>query len=396
MVVALVAGLAGAVGMYLALQDPAEWVGRFVVNGQRVADDDFSPAELDLFVEEIALTARLPQVISTVEEVTGLVEEDDYEITTGQAINSVGLINITVVTGSPEAARAVATETAIAALELTLTSQRSGLAATRNQLQDAFDEADQRASELTELAGGVDPVVAYDRAAALLLDRQDFLANRPTVTVTDDNGNQVTRPAPEPDGPTLEELQAEVDRLQPLSREYNQITAEIDQLRLQLSGRNNSIREIDGAIAGLATEREVPFVISEVEVEEASRISSLLTGVLLFAIPAAVLMIVLFVLYDLIRPRPEPLYPAQPIDSYGILEAGSARALPEASITTLVVVDDDDRPTTGARDDRDAPETSDKDEIYDVDDEDDDEGESDPPRKSKSSRWGRDAAKEAG
>lgn len=388
---ALVAGLAGAAGMYFALQNPAEWVGRFVVNGQRVADDDFSPAELDLFVEEISLATRLPQVRSTVEEVTGLVEEEDYEITANQAPASVGLINISVVTDSAEAVRLVAIETAIAALDLTLTSQKSGLEAGRDQLRTALTEADERIGEIAAAAGGVDAVVAYDRAAALLLDRQDFLNNRPTVTVADANGNLVERPAPDPVGPSLEELQAEVDRLEPLSREFKQVTAEVNQLSLQLSGRNNSIREIDGAIASLATERDSPFIVSEVEVEEASRISGLLTGVLLFAVPAALLMIIVFVLYDLIRPKPEPLQPAQPLDSFGILEAGSARALPEASITTLVVVDDEVAERSVSEDSD--TEDEDSDAIYDVEDEDTD---AQPPRKSKSSRWGRDADSKAG
>ena len=379
---ALVAGLAGAVGMYLALQEPIEWVGRFVVNGQRVADDDFTPAELDLFVEEIVLSARLPQVVNTVEETTGLVEEEDYEITTSQAPASVGLINVTAVSGSPEAVRTVAIETSLVAMDLTLTGQRSGLEAGRAELQLALDTADQRANELIEAAGGVSPEVAYDRAVALLFDRQDFLENRPTITVTDANGNQVTRPAPEPESPTLEELEATVESLQPIFREFQQITAEINQLTLQVSTRNSSIREIDAAIASLATEREAPFVISEVELEEASRISGLLTGVLLFAVPAALIMIVLLVLYDLIFGRPEPTAPAQPLDSYGILEAGSARAaLPEASITTLVVVDDE--PDEEPEPEEAAAESG------------DDTGDDGPTRR-KSNRWGRDAGSKAG
>ncbi len=320
---ALVAGLAGAVGMYMALQEPIEWVGRYVVNGQRIADDDFTPAELDLFVEEIVLSARLPQVINEVEEITGLVEEEDYEITTAQAPASVGLINVTVVSGSPEAVRTVAVETSLAAMDSTLTGQRSGLEAGRSELQLALDAADRRSNELIEAAGGVSPEVAYDRAVALLFDRQDFLENRPMVTVTDPDGNQVTRPADEPESPTLEELEADVENLQPVFSEYQRVTAEINQLTLQVSSRNGSIREIDAAIASLATEREAPFVISEVEIEEASRISGLLTGILLFAVPAALIMFVLLVLYDLIFGRSESTEPAQPLDSYGILEAGS-------------------------------------------------------------------------
>ena len=76
----LIAGLAGAYGLFLALDEPAQWQARYVLNASRIADDDLTPLELDIFVEEIAQTARFPQVEIVVEDRLGLVNEEDYEI----------------------------------------------------------------------------------------------------------------------------------------------------------------------------------------------------------------------------------------------------------------------------------------------------------------------------
>ncbi len=49
LILALVAGLAGAYGLFGALSEPAEFQARYVLNANRVAEDDFTPAELDIF-----------------------------------------------------------------------------------------------------------------------------------------------------------------------------------------------------------------------------------------------------------------------------------------------------------------------------------------------------------
>ncbi|MGI9605927.1 MAG: hypothetical protein ACR2P0_07280 [Acidimicrobiales bacterium] len=380
----IIAGFAGAIGLFFALGEDAQWVSRYVINGQRVADDDLTPQELDIFVEEIVQTTKFPSVVNEVERRTGLVEEEHYEVTVSQAPASVALANVNVVSDTPDNARSVAVETSLIAIENTLEDARASLEATRDQLDRARRDADLRSAELVREAGGVNPTTAYNRAANQLLDRIAFLANPPTVTTIDDDGNTIIEPAPEPE-PPMADLEAEVARLEPVDREYQQINAEINELTLKLSERNDSIREINGSIALLQTERENPFVLDEVVTEEASRISGLLTGLLLFAVPAALLTILAFVVFDLIWHKPEPV--EEEFDPNAVLDAPSHRALPEANVTSLVVVDAEGRVN---------PDPPDRDVLAEDDGASSDDPDDDPtPKRGRTTRWGRDASSKA-
>lgn len=416
-VLALIAGTAAAVGLYLALGEPAKFVTRFVVSVKDVADDDLTPAEISNFSERIVIDMKLPQTITEVERVTGLVEEDDYEIGIQRSPSSSEIIDINVVADTADNAEDVAVETAIAGLNRTLSGERGVLSRDIDAQLGALRTEEEREDQLIDEAGGINPTTAYIRAQDRLLDRQAFFANRPTVVLPDDDGNLVTQPAPEPEGPTLEQLQAEVERLEPISREYDQVRARIDDLNLRLADDRDSLREFDTAIADLETEREEPSVIQKVDTEEASRISALLTGLLLFAIPAALVTIVLFVIFDLLFRRTDDSYiSAQPLDAHGVLDPVSHPALPEASVAQLVVVDDQGNESTPI-----AAELNDGvggiydgvGGIYDADndfDAHDDSGGGRPDdggspdgsggskstSKSKDSRWGRDAGSKAG
>ncbi len=404
----LLAGIAGAIGVFLALGEPAQWQARYVVNGQRVADDALQPAELNIFVEEIATTMKLPVVIDLVEERTGYVEEIDYEITVNQSGSSVALIDVNVVADEPEIAQAVAVETAVAGLEVTLDKTRQSVQATVDQLEDAIDQNTIRIAELTGDAGGINPTLAYDSAAQAVLDRRAFLANPPTTQETDEDGNVTTVQVPEPE-PPLAELEAEVDRLAPLEREHTQLVNENNEFALRLSERRASVRDADGSIAALATERDAPNIIDEVVTEETSRLSGLLTGLLLFAVPATLLFIAACWVYDLLRPKtPEPAGVA--VEAHGELDAATSRALPEASVTPLVVVDEgDEEHIIDVESTETATATADDDELddddrTDVDDDldndlhggDDLDDEDDTPDSTRSNRWGRDASSKAG
>ena len=184
-------------------------------------------------------------------------------------------------------------------------------------------------------------------------------------------------------------------RLEPIDREYQQLIAQINELSIRRSDRSATIREFNGSLAVLDNERETSFVISEVVTEETSRISSLLSGVLLFAVPAALVTILLFVIVDLFRRKPaEEFEPADSFDAAGVLDAASTRALPEASVTTLIVVDEDESDVLAEdEDEEEADDDSDEDSDESDDDDDDDD---DSSSKSKSSRWGRDAGSKAG
>ncbi len=391
LVVVLLAGLAGALGVLLALGDPAQWQARYVVNGQRVADDTLAPAELDIFVEEIATTMRLPIVIGLVEERTGYVEEEDYEITVNQSGSSVALVDVNVVADDPVIAQTVAVETAIAGLEITLDKTRQSLQATVDQLDDAIEQNEIRIAELTSEAGGINPTLAYDNAAQAVLDRRAFLANPPTEEVTDDEGN-VTEVQVEEPAPPLAELEATVERLAPLDREFTQLANENTELSLRLSERRASVRDAAGSITALDTERDAPQIIDEVVTEETSRITALLTGLLLFAVPVVLGLIALYWIYDLLRPPTRTTgHDAADIDAHGTLEAASARALPEARITPLVVVDEDDDAQEPAADLDEGLVDSDG----NGDGDGDDDGDGDGPSSS-ANRWGRDASSKAG
>jgi len=367
LILAVVAGLAGVVGLYLALGEPSQWVSRYVINGQRVAENNLQPGQLDIFVEEIVQTSRFPVVINEVEAATALVHEEDYEITVVQAPSSVALANVNVVSDNPEDSQAVAVETSISALRVTLLKNRTGLEANRDRLDREVASATARNNELTREAGGVNPTTAYNAAANRLLEQ---------------------RSNPDPDV-SISQLQAEVDRLEPLDAEFRQLTTSLSQLNVRLGDLNNSIREATGHIESLDAERESPFIISEVVTEETSRIAKLLTGLMLFAVPAALLTILGFVAIDGFRRKSlEPLVPAQPIDAYGVLDANSQRALPEGRVTKLQVVDEADVLGT---DEGAIPVGEALDDLDEHDDDDDPE-----PTKSKDSRWGRDASSKAG
>ena len=396
LILALIAGLAGAYGLFSALNAPAEWQARYVLNASRVADDDLLPQELDIFVEEIAQTAKFGTVEAAVEERTGLVNEEDYEIVVNQSGASLQLIDINVVSEVPENAQRVAIETGIEALTITLEKILGGHEAARDRIQAEVDILDAQIADLTQQAGGINPTFAYDRASQDLLDREAFLRNPPQFTETTDDGLTITRDADEPE-PPLEELQARVNELEPIDREYRQVQVELDALSAQLSTRTGDVRDALSAIALVEVERESPRIISEVITEETSRIAGLLTGLLLFAIPAALITILGFVLLDLVRPKPDPVptYDRPAFDAAGVLEASGQRALPETTIMRPLTVVDEEEPTNNQA----APSTD----ILDVDgtaihespDHDDDPT---PPTKkgSKPGRWGRDAGSKAG
>lgn len=391
LVLALVAGLAGAFGLFGALSEPAEWQARYILNATRVADDDLTPAELDIFVEEIAQTSKLPVVINAVEETTGLVEEDDYTITVNQSGSSVATIDYNVVSENPTDAQTVAIETGIEGLTVTFNKTLGGLEAAAEQTVDTLAVAQGRVSELTVEAGGLNPGVAYDIATQLVIERRAFLLNRPTETVFDEDGNPVVQLVPEPE-PSLEVLEAEANRLEPINREYQQLVTEIDALNVQLAERRDDIRDANAALQLISIEREQPLIMSEVVTEETSRIAGLLTGLLLFAVPAALLMILVFTIYDFFRKKPEPqLRRAEDFDAAGVLEAQGTRALPEANFTPLLIVDEDEDLSTDVLAEEDEVEEVAESETKASDDE-----ATTKSKRSKDGRWGRDASSKAG
>ena len=400
LVLALVAGLAGAFGLFNALSAPAEFQARYTFNAQRIADDDFQPAELNLFARELAVTANFPQTAQAVEERTGLVIEDDYNITVNQSGQTQANVDVNVVAGRPEDAQLIAVETSIETMTVTLTKDLNGHEASAAQIEESLADTEAIIAELTEQADFINPATAYDLAIADLAARRDFLRNPPTETITLADGNTVTREVPEP-APPLEELRANASRLEPIDRAYRNEIAALDALNLRLADRSNDIRDARAALALVATEREDPIIISEVVTEETSRIAGLLTGLLLFAIPAALLVILLFVIYDALRKKPEQqLDPAHQFEAAGALAAESQPALPEGARAPLVVVDEeipDDEPdeeilaTPASEHDI----LADEDELV-VDGDEPDDDEPDDKKRSKDGRWGRDASSKAG
>jgi len=418
-VLALIAGTAAAVGLYLALGEPAQFVARYNVSVRDVADDDLTPQEIGSLAQGIVLDMQLPQTIAAIEaaEATrGLVEEEDYEIAIQRSPASTEIIDINVVSDTPENAQNVAVETAIIGLNTNLVGERATLSNKVDALQAELDAQEEAEAGLIEDAGGLRPDTAYLRASELYLARLDFIADPPLIDEVDDDGNVVQVPTPEPETPTVEELLADVEELERVDREYQRVRARIDDLNGRLGDDRQSLREVNTAIADLQDERTSPSVIQQVDTEEASRISSLLTGILLFAIPAALLTILAFVIFDLLfRRNSEVLIVADPIDAHGVLAAGSHPALPEASVAQLVVVDQEGNETGVVPDENlsriyDAEEdfAVDKDAGHDDDShegdlgDDDAEGSGDSGKKkkgkgkSKESRWGRDAGSKAG
>lgn len=400
LILALLAGLAGAAGVFLALQDPAQFQARYVLNVGRVADADSTAGELDLVAEEIVSTASFPEVESAVEERTGLVFEDDYMIVINRAGGA--LININVVADDPTDAQNVAIETGIEAISITTERQIAGVVSSRDQLEDELLEVDSRISELNVLAGGLNPTVALDNAEAQLLARRAEDINPITAPVLQEDGT-VLDEIIDSGLPAATELEAVVSALSPIAREFVTLQTEEAALNVRLADRNNSIREAESAIALIEQERENPLVISEVVTEETSRISALLTGLLTFAVPAALIVILFFTIFDLIRRKPEekPLE-GEAFDAAGELDSKSQRALPE-STTRLTVVDEDESDILAEEDDGIIDVVAK--EGADADADDFEDGDDEPPKnsskkkkkdRSKDGRWGRDASSKAG
>lgn len=393
LVLALIAGLAGAAGLFIALGAPAEFQARYTLNAQRIADDDDTPAQLDLFVEEISQTAKFPQVIRAVETRTGLVEEDDYTIAVNQSGSNLAFVDINVVATDADDARTVAKETGIEAMTITLEKVLGGDEASAAQIKNSIDEIEANIDQLTIDAGGLNPQIAYDTAVQRVIDRQNRNDNPPQVPRTNADGSITMIEEPEP-SPPLAELQAKASSLEPLAREYQNEQGALDALNVRLGDRNNDIRDTRAALGLVETEREDELIISEVATEETSRIAGLLTGLLLFAVPAALLVILAFVIFDALRKKPEAeqLRRADDFDPAGVLEASGQRALPEGTVTPLVVVDEDEEelePIVG-----DDVLAEDEEEDLIEDDDPDDEPES--KKRSKDGRWGRDASSKAG
>jgi len=348
-----------------------------------------------LVPEEIAQTAKFPQVVAVVDEQTRLIHEEDYEITVNRSGASLSLVDINVVAGNPTNAQDVAKETGIEALGVTLKKVLGGHQASADQIQSSITEVEQTIDDLTVQTDGLNPSTAYDLKTQEVIQRRTDIANPPTRPETDANGN-ITEVEIPYTGPSLEELEADLNRLQPLDRAYKNAVAGLDALNQRLAERNSDIRDANAALALVDIERDSPLIISEVVTEETSRIAGLLTGLLLFAVPAALIVIFAFVIFDLLRKKPaeESLHRADDFDAAGILEAQAQRALPEASVTPLVVVDEDENED----DDLDDQET-DLLREEDEDDSDEDEPDGDDPKakkRSKDGRWGRDASSKAG
>ena len=381
LLLALVAGLAGAYGLFLALDAPAQWQARYVLNASRIADDDLSPQELDIFVEEIAQTARFPQVERAVEERLGLINEEDYEIVVNQSGASAQFVDINVVSENPTEAQAVAIETGIEAMTITLSDILGGHEAAAGQIQGVIDEDELRIAELTADAGGFTPTVAYQIAIDNVVQRRLDEANPPQVPCLLDDGTPATCDE-EYNGPSLEELEAEVARLAPVEREFVRLDGNIQAASERLAIRTDSIRDTEAALVSVENERENQLILDEVVTEETSRIAGLLTGLLLFAIPAALIMIVLFTVYDLLRRTPEVEFDSrETFDAAGAIDVTHRSALAEASVTSLTVVDEED----------DYPHEDDGDVLG----EDSDDGDDGEPESPKEPRWGRSAGGKA-
>ncbi len=396
LVLLLVAGIAGGIGVFLALDEPPTFQARYVLNVDRVADADLLVGEIDLVAEEIVSTASFPEVQETVEDATGLVFEDDYEIVVNRAGGA--LININVVADDPTDAQNVAIETGIEAVSITTERQMAGTVASRDQLDSEIAEISARMAELTALAGGVNPAVALDNAEATLLQRLADEINPPTLTQIQADGTVLEIPL-ELTGPNSTELQATVDELAPIGREFESLLTTQDALNVTLADRNSSIRESESAIRLIEAERENSLIISEVVTEETSRIAGLLTGLLLFAVPAALVIILLFTLFDLLRRKPEEAEVPE-FDAAGEIGRGEQRALPESTMRRPLAIVDEDENDILADDETTiidvvAKEESDAEGEVVVEGDDDDE----PPKKSKRSkdgRWGRSASSKAG
>lgn len=118
--------------------------------------------------------------------------------------------------------------------------------------------------------------------------------------------------------------------------------------------------------------------------------------------PAALITIVLFVIYDLVRRKPaiEPEF-ARTFDSAGSLERTTPHgALPEARITPLTVVDDDDEYDDDGYVDEDEEydyyDESESRDLLNLSEDDDPEDDDPEPPQSPRDRWGRRAGSKAG
>ncbi len=402
LILALVAGLAGAAGVFLALQEPPQFQARYVLNASLVSDNDITAGELGLVVEQIVSTASFPEVEQAVQERTGLIIEDDYDLVVNQGGGA--NININVVADDPNDANNVAIETGIEAVSLTIDRQIAGVESSRNQLLSDVAEIDSRIAELTVLSGGINPTNALDNAEAALLQRRADEINPPTENVVGPDGT-ITEQQVELTGPTADELEDVVNELSPIAREFTSLRVQEDQVNGTLSARDNSIRELESAITLIETERETSLVIRQVETEETSKISGLLTGLLIFAVPVALLMILIFTIFDLIRGRGAKTehVPVEEFDAAGEIEPAPQRALPESTIRRPLTVVDEAQETDILAVDEDIIDVVAKEDQEDLveeasSDDDDDEPPSNKKNKkrSKDGRWGREASTKAG
>ena len=133
--------------------------------------------------------------------------------------------------------------------------------------------------------------------------------------------------------------------------------------------------------------------------EETSKISALLTGLITFAVPATLIVILFFTGWDLIRRKPqeETVIP-EPNETSGELSPTEQRALPESSTTRLTVVDEDEADNDRNANDGDVIDVLSEEAKNDEFDGGDDEppNNSKKSKKSKDDRWGRDASSKAG
>ena len=234
LVLALIAGLAGAFGLFNALGTPAEFQARFTMNAQRIADDDFTPQQLDIFVEEIASTARLPQIVRAVDARTGFEIEVDYDIAVNQSGSTLSNVDANVVAGDPDDARTIAIETLIEAMTVTMEETLNAHVASANQIDDSITEIETNIRGLTADAGGINPSIAYDRSVQSVFDRIDRNNNPPIISESLPDGSVRQFEEPEPE-PPLENLRAGVSRLEPLDREYRNEIAALDACLLYTS-----------------------------------------------------------------------------------------------------------------------------------------------------------------
>jgi len=318
-----------------------------------------------------------------------------------QSAASAQFVDVNVVSEIPEDAQAVAIETSIEAMTITLTDILGGHESAAEQIQEVIEEDEARITELTIDAGGFTPTIALDLAIDNVIQRRLDIQNPPVQPCVLPDGTNSTCEI-EYNGPSLEELEAEASRLSPIEREFTSLDSNIVASETRLNGRNNSIRDTRAALLAVENERENQLILDEVVTEETSRIAGLLTGLLIFAIPAALVMIVLFTVFDLLFRKPESAQtqPTDIFESAGELSVAGQQSLPEAApaVASLTVVDKKkNKKKKKAEAEEDDDIDDEHDELDDEEESEDSDDDSTPPtKKSKDNRWGRDAGSKAG